>query len=511
MPPINPTYVEVLSDSQSSSSAPSDDDEDFDIFGLKNVKNSQTYERRKSSRVSFREKQQQRQEEERKQKKNADSIFDVEIPTIFQTKGARFLDINKRNNTINREIQENEQKLKLQYEKLQQHKSKIIMELNDNGSMGFQKYDLQDDSELIDNLIKQELHGTGIERHFYFLRHIELFDLGDFDKIPHSLLCLIRRDPKAAYGLVKDDLKHFVTRALDTVQNPTHLQAINEMLLRFAEKRVVFTTRELIELVEKCGGDTKLVNETKLPTKIGQFNNGLKMQLARLALIFSCYLLGRSVDWDIFFKLFIMIICDHNCNHRAYESLFYFMQSTMKVIRATFDFQEFCGAVDAQVRSISTHLYGDNRDEDQDMDAAKAMTKGDYQLKVQLINKLDFLESIEKALRDVELDENLTNLYEFSLRVKLLIIEHGSMKETNIKQLRKSRDKVIALKQKVYSSMSKLSSSDYKNETNIAREEMVALITEDYQNLEYLGDILLKKCDFLDGDIFYKEIEDVHT
>ena len=37
---------------------------------------------------------------------------------------------------------------------------------------------------------------------------------------------------------------------------------------------------------------------------------------------------------------------------------------------------------------------------------------------------------------------------------------------------------------------------------------MVALITEAYQSLEYLGDILLKKCDYLDGDIFYKDIDD---
>ncbi|KAK6866870.1 hypothetical protein K6H10_005867 [Candida tropicalis] len=102
----------------------------------------------------------------------------------------------------------------------------------------------------------------------------------------------------------------------------------------------------------------------------------------------------------------------------------------------------------------------------------------------------------------------MSNLYDFSLKVKLLIIEYGPMTEVNIKELRKSRNIILELKKKVYQYMSKITSPDYKNESRMHREEMVALITEAYQSLEYLGDILSKKCDYLDGDIFYKDIDD---
>lgn len=42
----------------------------------------------------------------------------------------------------------------------------------------------------------------------------------------------------------------------------------------------------------------------------------------------------------------------------------------------------------------------------------------------------------------------MSNLYDFSLKVKLLIIEYGPMTEVNIKELRKSRNIILELKRK---------------------------------------------------------------
>lgn len=516
-PIVDKEVIEILS---SSSSSDSSDNEDFDIFGLNNIKpNHQTYQdQRRSNRISYR---QQIQEENNKKRKQVATkgIFDIEVPAIFQTKGARLHDINKRYKSINHDIQKDEENLKFQYEKLQQQKSKIIMELNDNGSKGFQKYDQKEDFELIDNLINQQLNGSGIDRHFYFLRDVDGIDLGDFQKIPHSLLFLIKRDPSSGYNAVKSQLKNFIMNSLDSIVNPIHLQSIIDMILHFGvttNKEVIFTSRELVELIDTCGGNTKLINETKLPIKIGQFNNHLRIQLMRIALILICYLIGDSVDWDIFFKLFIMIICDHNTNTREFETMFYLMDSVWKVISFKYQYDDFIDALDRQVRSLSTYTYGEydqqKDDDDDDDDIPSHMftikTKGDYDLIAQVINKLDLSASIEKDLRQVELKEDMSNLYDFSLKVKLLIIEYGPMTEVNIKELRKSRNIILELKKKVYQYMSKITSPDYKNESRMHREEMVALITEAYQSLEYLGDILLKKCDYLDGDIFYKDIDD---
>ena len=508
-PTIDPEIIEILSSSSSSSDS---EDEDFDIFGLGNIKsNNLTYkDHRRSNRIIYKQKQEHDKqvevEKNKKRKTVGSEVFDIELPEIFETQSARILDINKRYKSINQEIEQEEMNLKREYEKLQQQKSKIIMELNDNGSKGFQKYDTREDSKLIDNLIKQELYGSGIERHFYFLHDVDIIDLGNFEKLPTSLLFLLKRDPQLAYKLVESDFKNFILRSLDTVVNPIHLQSIIDMIQKFAErKEVIFTTKELVDLVDKYGGNTKLINETKLPIKMGQFNNHLKIQLMRLTLIFDCYLLGESVDWDTFFRLFIMVILDHNCNSREYSTICYLMELVWNVIGSRYQYRDFGSALDNQVRSLSTRIYGDDSKDSEQQD--KSMSKGDYEIMVQLINKLDLTQSIEKYLLEVKLKKDLSNLYEFSLKVKLLIIKHGPMKESDIKKLRKSRDNILALKDKVYDCLRKVSSPDHKNESNMNREEMVVLINEDYKDLEYLGGILLKKCDYLGGDIFYKDIE----
>ncbi|EMG46541.1 hypothetical protein G210_3208 [Candida maltosa Xu316] len=478
----------------SSSSSESDDDSNDNVLTLLTGKRPQKNnnlpkpppKRQTPSRVST-----------TKPTKNIDP-FDIELPAVFQTSD-HFHHLNTQYETMKSIIDKDERDLKRQYDKLQQHKARLIMELNDNGSYGRKRYDISEDSEIVDGLIKRDINGVGILRHFYFLSDVgDDFYLGDFEKVPLSLIFLIQRDIKVGYKKIEGDVKGFVMRVLDTTLNPMFLKSVNEMLLSEHES-AVFDMSEVIELVEKCGGNTKIMggdDRMKLPLKIDQFNNQLTLQLLRITVILNCYLSGDDIDWDRFVKLFILIISDHNANQRDYETLCYLIKTVLTKIKKKFNNEEFTKNVYAHISQLSTYNYGEEN---------KESKKGDYQIKLGLLQLLNITDGIENT--KIELEENLENIYEFSLQIKLLTMHYSPIIETNINSLKKIKDKVSNLKKNVYQSMQKLSSINCTiDNVDLTREELIMIITDDYQQLEYLNNLLQKKYDFLESDFFYNDV-----
>lgn len=319
--PDNVSIISLLSDSS--------DDEDPDIMTVISGKKSDRMATYKSARRSLRLNYINNNNTITKntysqQPFDSKKPFDIKIPSVFKYEANKIHKINTRNENIKQEINKEEQELKEKYEKLQQIKARLVMELNDNGSDGLLKYDANENSLYIDSLIRQEINDMDkVRRNFYFLKNVEemIFDFGgNFDYIPQSLLFLIARDPITAYNtstIIKSDLRKFIMRALSTVLNPQHLISIIEMIKNIEQN--VFTFDELVDFTNKFGGETKLLHENKMPLKINMFNNHLRMQLLRLTLLFNGYLIGDNDEQNLagFLKLFFYVVSDYNANKKG--------------------------------------------------------------------------------------------------------------------------------------------------------------------------------------------------
>ena len=185
--PDNVSIISLLSDSS--------DDEDPDIMTVISGKKSDRMATYKSARRSLRLNYINNNNTITKntysqQPFDSKKPFDIKIPSVFKYEANKIHKINTRNENIKQEINKEEQELKEKYEKLQQIKARLVMELNDNGSDGLLKYDANENSLYIDSLIRQEINDMDkVRRNFYFLKNVEemIFDFGGtFDYIPQS-------------------------------------------------------------------------------------------------------------------------------------------------------------------------------------------------------------------------------------------------------------------------------------------------------------------------------------
>ena len=523
--PDNVSIISLLSDSS--------DDEDPDIMTVISGKKSDRIATYKSARRSLRLNHINNNNTITKNtysQKPFDSKkpFDIKIPSVFKYEANKIHKINTRNENIKQEINKEEQELKEKYEKLQQIKARLVMELNDNGSDGLLKYDANENSLYIDSLIRQEINDMDkVRRNFYFLKNVEemIFDFGgNFDYIPQSLLFLIARDPITAYNtstIIKSDLRKFIMRALSTVLNPQHLISIIEMIKNIEQN--VFTFDELVDFTNKFGGETKLLHENKMPLKINMFNNHLRMQLLRLTLLFNGYLIGDNDEQNLagFLKLFFYIVSDYNANKREYTTLEYFTVSIFTQLVKKYhkpDNNEFVLLLFKYISGIETSNYGNA----QETDTTKsfelcfnfvrllnvAFTRNNdtnitdiiYKLNIMLISNESSLDrSIPEVVNELVSYIKLTDIdLKFCYKIKALIfILNGNYMVNQTRDtLNQIKEDIMELKKIFYSSMKKLT-------TATENLDLVMMVQDAFHQLEYLNNMIES---FQHEDLFYNDI-----
>lgn len=523
--PDNVSIISLLSDSS--------DDEDPDIMTVISGKKSDRIATYKSARRSLRLNYINNNNTITKNtysQKPFDSKkpFDIKIPSVFKYEANKIHKINTRNENIKQEINKEEQELKEKYEKLQQIKARLVMELNDNGSDGLLKYDANENSLYIDSLIRQEINDMDkVRRNFYFLKNVEemIFDFGgNFDYIPQSLLFLIARDPIAAYNtstIIKSDLRKFIMRALSTVLNPQHLISIIEMIKNVQGN--VFTFDELVDFTDKFGGETKLLHENKMPLKINMFNNHLRMQLLRLTLLFNGYLIGDNEEQNLagFLKLFFYVVSDYNANKREYTTLEYFTVSIFTQLVRKYhkpDNNEFVLLLFKYISGIETSNYGNAQETDTTKSLELcfnfvrllnvAFTRNNdtnitdiiYKLNIMLISNASSLDqSIPELVNDLVSYIKLTDIdLKFCYKIKALIfILNGNyMVNQSRDTLNQIKEDIMELKKIFYSSMKKLT-------TATENLDLVMMVQDAFHQLEYLNNMIES---FQHEDLFYNDI-----
>lgn len=523
--PDNVSIISLLSDSS--------DDEDPDIMTVISGKKSDRMATYKSARRSLRLNYINNNNTITKntysqQPFDSKKPFDIKIPSVFKYEANKIHKINTRNENIKQEINKEEQELKEKYEKLQQIKARLVMELNDNGSDGLLKYDANENSLYIDSLIRQEINDMDkVRRNFYFLKNVEemIFDFGgNFDYIPQSLLFLIARDPITAYNtstIIKSDLRKFIMRALSTVLNPQHLISIIEMIKNIEQN--VFTFDELVDFTNKFGGETKLLHENKMPLKINMFNNHLRMQLLRLTLLFNGYLIGDNDEQNLagFLKLFFYIVSDYNANKREYTTLEYFTVSIFTQLVKKYhkpDNNEFVLLLFKYISGIETSNYGNA----QETDTTKsfelcfnfvrllnvAFTRNNdtnitdiiYKLNIILISNASSLDrSIPEVVNELVSYIKLTDIdLKFCYKIKALIfILNGNYMVNQTRDtLNQIKEDIMELKKIFYSSMKKLT-------TATENLDLVMMVQDAFHQLEYLNNMIES---FQHEDLFYNDI-----
>lgn len=523
--PDNVSIISLLSDSS--------DDEDPDIMTVISGKKSDRMATYKSARRSLRLNYINNNNTITKNtysQKPFDSKkpFDIKIPSVFKYEANKIHKINTRNENIKQEINKEEQELKEKYEKLQQIKARLVMELNDNGSDGLLKYDANENSLYIDSLIRQEINDMDkVRRNFYFLKNVEemIFDFGgNFDYIPQSLLFLIARDPITAYNtstIIKSDLRKFIMRALSTVLNPQHLISIIEMIKNIEQN--VFTFDELVDFTNKFGGETKLFHENKMPLKINMFNNHLRMQLLRLTLLFNGYLIGDNEEQNLagFLKLFFYVVSDYNANKREYTTLEYFTVSIFTQLVRKYhkpDNNEFVLLLFKYISGIETSNYGNAQETDTTKSLELcfnfvrllnvAFTRNNdtnitdiiYKLNIMLISNASSLDqSIPELVNDLVSYIKLTDIdLKFCYKIKALIfILNGNyMVNQSRDTLNQIKEDIMELKKIFYSSMKKLT-------TATENLDLVMMVQDAFHQLEYLNNMIES---FQHEDLFYNDI-----
>lgn len=458
--------------------------------------------------------------------------FDIQIPSVFKYEANKIHKINTRNENIKQEINKEEKELKEKYEKLQQIKAKLVIELNDNGSDGLLRYDANENSLYIDSLIKQEINDMDkVRRNFYFLKNVEdvIFDFEgeNFEYIPQSLLFLITADPIKAYNtspIIKTDLRYFIMRALSTVLNPQHLISIIEMIKNVQGN--VFTFDELIKFTNKFGGETKLLQNNKMSLKINMFNNHLRMQLLRLTLLFNCYLIGDNNDEQNLvgiLKLFTYIVSDYNANKREYTTLEYFTVTVftklIKKYHKPDNNNEFVSQLFEYISGIEVVNYGNL----QETDTTKSLelcfnfvrllnvafarnndrniTDVIYKLNIMIIlNGIPIFDrSVPELVNSLVSYIKLTEIdLKFCYKIKTLnfILNGQYMVNQTRDTLNQIKDDIVELKKIFYSSMEKLT-------TSTEGLDLVMMVQDVFHQLEYLNNLIES---FQHEDLFYNDI-----
>ncbi|KAI5968956.1 hypothetical protein CANMA_001952 [Candida margitis] len=496
-----------------------------------------------------------------------DEILNLEVPSIFKD-GFKSQKVYTQHQRVNQRIADQEKAEALRLQQREQQRKQLVEELNQDGER--KKYDMVRDRAYLESLLskdEQALDGYGISRHLYSLKALS-FDESKLPKynlsreISRSLQFLIVRDAKIGFENVKSDFKSFILRSL-CMKNPRFLHNLEPLVALHGDKPVL-TEEEFEDLLVKLGVDANLIKEDTTPLlKVERQNHELKLQLARLTLLFTTYLhCSTEVDFAKIARYFLLIISDYNANKRELLSLNSFIYTVFPLLCVKFDnIEELVAQLLNVILSIETCLPHDTdkgrikkKDLELQYNTIKLINvtfslKTTKNVKIESVihelnlqyllgsNYRDYVHKftkqnlvyqiannviIEGNVKDLlELNDLPTadNIYLFYYRVKILpyiLVNPFNFtldREKNIKIIRSMKSSVDRILQSCYGLIRDLGSINIDlvsatlktgvDKYSFNREELVRFLTDTHQDLSLQCDKLESDLKLVNQDFFY--------
>lgn len=295
---------------------------------------------------------------------------EIAIPAIFLTQGAKNFKLLRQSEEINRQMTEDELRMKAQATELSNLQSKFLAELNDNGSRF--TYTLKNNGELVEKYVQKyysKNHTLTTHRHFFYFREVEVsLETSDKDvlRLLTTVLSSALSETNRAYlGDVLSrngvDITDFVHYALVHVHEEGILRSIAQFLVDCPDRMQETGGLSISSYMERLGA----IQTLKLPLKLVHYNNQPRLLILRLSIVFFYKLRSPSQSelHDIV-KEFMLAMSDFILNSKEKSLLLgEFVRPVFEMLVSKFPNAEgVITAVENVLSGISTHIYGEDEE-----------------------------------------------------------------------------------------------------------------------------------------------------
>ncbi|RLV93567.1 hypothetical protein JA1_002244 [Spathaspora sp. JA1] len=436
---------------------------------------------------------------------DSEDEFKVVIPSIFNGVALKNDKLYQKDTLLKQEIQSEQDKIRQQYNDIQSRKSLLLAELNNNGSDDI-KYDIN--CKTIEDLIVQQ----DINRHFYFLKY---YYVTDTVRLSNSIFELIARNPQRA--LETFELSDLIPSVLNSDVNIGHLIQVNNMLSIATEIKPDIPVENLIS--QYSGSNTD-----KFELKINHYNNYIPQTLLKLTIIFQVkFLQDRSYSRDMI-DYFIRIICDYNAN-KQFKYLEFFIRRVFPNMVKTYGHNtDFISDLKECIFNMVTVNYGNSLPNKikkisyelqfnmlRNLNVIFAKPKEDVSLIVDKLT-MEFYQGYLNSETDINFEkfkinnltftseDGLNEMYHIYFMIKLLKFVLNKSANANPKQ------SIDDLRKNMLNNINLLGNSSISDNSNSGnKEEIVSILTNNYEVLNNIYKQLDKADDLYNQDFFYRD------
>lgn len=293
---------------------------------------------------------------------------DIEIPAIFLTQGAKNARLLRQSKEIDRQMVEDEEKMRAQAEELRALQEKILTEINDNGSQFI--YSHKNDSELIEKYVLKHYSKDQTlmtHRHFFYFEERKNVDLPTYGESVLSLVftsmtpLLNETDHMKLLEILRHNnisMENFVNYVLTTVTDETLLDLAERFLhsVSFKTEKHVSSDVTIDTYMETLGA----VQADVTPLKLVHYNNNPRALILRLCIAFH-FVLMTNEDITAIVNHYILAMSDFILNKREKSLLI------EKFICPVFDrlllkcesSEKLATLLDSLLNLIDTRIYAD--------------------------------------------------------------------------------------------------------------------------------------------------------
>lgn len=317
-------------------------------------------------------------EEAKTSKPLADDDDEINIPAIFLTQGAKNSRILKQSEEINRQMVEDENRMRTQANELAELRNKFLRELNDNGSLF--AYSLKNDGDLVEKYVQKHYtkdHTLETHRHFFYFSDVadvgvaftpnEMLPLivsmaSLFEKKNHSNLWRTL----VSNGITIGELVNYV---LATVKNETTLGLVADFLQFVSFEGQIsdgssqcLNKLSIQEYMKALGANTGDTHSLKLL----HYNNTARVLIFRLCIVFHYHLwVGTTPDHlEEIITQFLLTISDFILNKREKSLLLDVFISPVfeRIVTVSADVKKVVSQVKKLLHLVQLVIYGEAKE-----------------------------------------------------------------------------------------------------------------------------------------------------
>lgn len=296
---------------------------------------------------------------------------EIEIPAIFLTQGAKNSKLLKQNDEIQKQILEDEKRMRDQADELVKVRGRFLKEFNDNGSQ--YTYSLKHDSELIEKHVQKYYtkdQTLETNRHFFYFSDVEKVEMGvpENEKLAQLVKMTPLFDSKCHSRLLgilsSNEIKmgEFVNYVLEKVPDESTLEMVAGFMEKIEDSGVKLVQDSddysLPKYLQILGAKT----EPNYSLKLVHYNNNVRVLIYRLCIVFHYILMG-DCDMQEVIMQFLLSISDFILNKREKLLLLQkFVFPVFSKIVEKSDPEKLIEVVQTLLALMKVHLYGETEE-----------------------------------------------------------------------------------------------------------------------------------------------------